>query len=184
MATMHVYLTNSLSLPEPQDAVIYGPSTTNKIERWWRDLHERLERFFKIQLSQLLRSGSYVPNNFLHRQILAYVYIPIIQRECDTFVTYWNNHRIRAQADLKLPTGVPNHMFAFPEQYDGEHKFSIITKDHLREVANVSNILSVDMEYMDANIMQQCSNYVPEPEKIESENAADQYLFLKENVTI
>ena len=75
-------------------------------------------------------------------------------------------------------------MFAFPEQYDGENKFSVITKDHLREVAAVSNILAVDMEYMDANIKQQCSVYVPEPHKIECKNAVDQYLFLKDNVTI
>ena len=29
------------------DAIIYDPSTSNKIERWWRQLDERLDKFFK-----------------------------------------------------------------------------------------------------------------------------------------
>ena len=36
------------------DSVVYGPSTSNKIECWWRDLHHRLEQYFKSQLTTLL----------------------------------------------------------------------------------------------------------------------------------
>ena len=87
MATVHVYLINKFEvMDDPVEAVIYGPSTSNEIERWWRDLHERLENYFKIQLTQLLRDRQYDPHNILDRQLLAYVYIPIIQRECDIFV--------------------------------------------------------------------------------------------------
>ena len=86
---MHVYLINKLGIMEdPTDSVIYGPSTSNKIERGLRDLHERLEKFFKSQLSELLRGREYDPHNALDRQLLAYVYVPIIQRECDIFVEY------------------------------------------------------------------------------------------------
>lgn len=50
--------------------------------------------------------------------LLAFVMIPLIQKELDTFRTaVWNTHRIRAQKDTVLPTGVPNHIFDFPEQY-------------------------------------------------------------------
>ena len=67
MATVHVYLINKFEvMDDPVEAVIYGPSTSNKIERWWRDLHERLENYFKIQLTQLLRDGQYDPHNILH----------------------------------------------------------------------------------------------------------------------
>ena len=31
---------------DPTDSIIYGSSTSNKIERWWRELHERLKKFF------------------------------------------------------------------------------------------------------------------------------------------
>ena len=51
MATIQAYLSEKLNvMDDPTDAVIYGPSTTNKIERWWCELHERLETFFKTQL--------------------------------------------------------------------------------------------------------------------------------------
>ena len=38
------------------------PSTSNKIERWWGELHERLEKFFKEQLVTLLRGREYDPH--------------------------------------------------------------------------------------------------------------------------
>ena len=45
MATIQTYLSSNVSdLDDPVDSVIYGPSTTNKIDRWWRDLHDRLEK--------------------------------------------------------------------------------------------------------------------------------------------
>lgn len=86
MATIHVFLLNQHGImDDPTDSIIYGPSTSNKIERWWRELHERLEKFFKEQLVALLRR-EYDPHVALHRQLLAYVFIPIVQRECDIFV--------------------------------------------------------------------------------------------------
>lgn len=52
MATIHCFLRGKHGdLENPTDVVLYGPSTQNKIERWWRDLHERMERFFKDQLN-------------------------------------------------------------------------------------------------------------------------------------
>jgi hypothetical protein len=53
MATIHAYLMNQFDImDDPLHSIIYGPSTSNKIERWWRDPHERLERYFKEQLRE------------------------------------------------------------------------------------------------------------------------------------
>ena len=50
--------------------------------------------------------------------ILAFVLIPLLQKELNTFKdTIWNTHRIRQQRDTELPNGVPNHIYAFPEEY-------------------------------------------------------------------
>ena len=50
--------------------------------------------------------------------LLAYIMIPLIQKELDTFKdTVWNSHRIRSQQDTVLPNGIPNHIHAFPEAY-------------------------------------------------------------------
>ena len=50
--------------------------------------------------------------------ILAFVLIPLLQKELNTFKdTIWNKHRIRQQKDTVLSNGVPSHINAFPEQY-------------------------------------------------------------------
>ena len=52
MATLHAYLTSKLGVMEdPTDFARYRPSNTNKTERWWHELHGRLEAYFKAQLS-------------------------------------------------------------------------------------------------------------------------------------
>ena len=48
--------------------------------------------------------------------MLSYIFIPVIQCECDIFVDLWNSHRIQNQRGLELPTGVPSHMYDFPER--------------------------------------------------------------------
>ena len=54
-----------------------APAITNKIERW-RDLHDRMEAYFKQQLSELLQTGSYDPNSVTNRRILAYIFIRVV----------------------------------------------------------------------------------------------------------
>ena len=51
------------------------------------------------------------------RKKLAYVFIPMLQKECDLFASRWNGHRIRNQAHIQLPTGRPDHIFEFPEEH-------------------------------------------------------------------
>ena len=82
-----------------------------------------------------MRRGEYDPLNSTDRQFLSYVFIPIVQRECDIFVKYWNSHRIRGQDKVELPTGVSEHMFSFPEQYGGKNMGIMLSKDQLTEVA-------------------------------------------------
>ena len=38
--------------------------------------------------------GNYDPQNEIHL-IIAYVYVPVLEKEMHLFVTNWNNHRIR-----------------------------------------------------------------------------------------
>ena len=113
--------------------------------------------------------------------MLAYVFIPVVPRKCDIFVKMWNSHRIREQPNLELPTGIPDHMFAFPEKYGASTKGITLTKEQLREVADVSSILDVPMEFMDINLKQAFQQIIPNPREIESKNAHDAYLFLKQS---
>ena len=55
---------------------------------------------------------------FIIRNLLAFIMIPVLQKQLDTFRTVvWNVHRIRTQKDTLLPDGVPDHMYDFPEEY-------------------------------------------------------------------
>ena len=64
MATMHAFLRSFYEeIQNPEDGVQYGPSTSNRIERWWRDLHHSFEKYFKRQLQMLLEQGLYDQNN-------------------------------------------------------------------------------------------------------------------------
>ena len=64
MSTMHCFLrAKHGDLADATESVLYGPSTQNKIERWWRELLDRMERFFKRQLSSLLEDGDYDATN-------------------------------------------------------------------------------------------------------------------------
>ena len=184
MATIHVFLLNEHGIMnDPTDFIIYGLSTSNKIERWWRELHERLEKFFIKQLVALLRGREYDAHVALHRQLLAY-YIPIVQRECDIFVKYWNCHRIRGQDTLEIPAGVPDHIFSFPEQYGVTNMGILLSNNQLREVAEVSGVMDEDvLDFIDPRVKRKCLQLLPNPEKVESKNAIEAFRFLKRNVT-
>ena len=47
--------------------------------------------------------------------------IPVVQKELNEFKDMvWNTHRIRAQKDTFLPSGIPNHVYSFPEKYGSQ----------------------------------------------------------------
>jgi len=68
MATIHGFLRREHEdVSNAEETVQYGPSTCNKIERWWHELHSRLEQYFKRQLRILLEQGRYDPNDQIDR---------------------------------------------------------------------------------------------------------------------
>ena len=44
-----------------------------QIERWWRELHQRMEKYFKRQLHRLLDEGVYDPNEQTDRSVYVYI---------------------------------------------------------------------------------------------------------------
>ena len=130
-----------------------------------------------------MRGREYNPHNALDRQVLAYVFIPNIHRECDVFVEYWNAHRIREQENLGLPTGVPDHMFSFPETYGATDKGHKLRREHLRKVAEISGVLEVGhFDFMEPEVKRQCEYYLPNVRKVKSMNAIEAFRFVKEKI--
>ena len=56
-----------------------------------------------------------------NRHLLAFIFIPFIQKEMNIFrETVWNSHRVRSQKDAAVPKGIPNHLYSFPGQYNAD----------------------------------------------------------------
>ena len=82
--------------------------------------------------------------------MLAYVYIPMVQKELDVFrVSVWNNHSVRKQKDKELPTGVAEHIYAFQEQHGGKKCGIPVTEEQLQEVAEFSPVLNANDDFLD-----------------------------------
>ena len=103
-------------------------------------VYHRLEKYFKQQLHTLLERNEYNPHNMNQRHALAYVLLPIIERECGRFADLWNVHRIRSQNNLELMNCVPNYMLSFPEQYGGTQNGIPVTTEFLQELSTHSGL--------------------------------------------
>ena len=156
----------------PEDIVEYGSSTSNRIEHWWREFHERLGNFFKFQLQQLLEQGLYDREDENDRKILAYVFIPIVQREIDLFVELWNNSRTRFQRNTLMPDGIPNVIYDSPEEYNLEEKCGHLSREELAEAAEASGVLHVSDDYVDEAFRAECARHLPGVESVQAKGSA------------
>ena len=111
------------------------------------------------------------------RHLLAYIYIPVIQRELDVFrASVWNSHPIRKQKKKELPTGVPDHIYHCPEEYGSEKCGLQVSDNNLREVAEMSNVLNATDDYLDKVFRMECERHIPNTDNVEPAQAAYAYL--------
>ena len=64
-------------LKDAIESITKGCSTANETEHRWCDLHERLENYFKLQLTSLRTRQMNDQHNLEHRPLRAYVYISV-----------------------------------------------------------------------------------------------------------
>ena len=84
---MHTYLRSTYGdLEAPTDSVIYGTSTDNKIERWWKELLERMVMYFNP-----ISAGGPPPSRFIPRH--RHKYKPI-DFKCSDFQLLLPRHNL------------------------------------------------------------------------------------------
>ena len=179
LASIQAFLRRNHEDMAPEDTVQYGTSTTNRIKRWWRELHERLKAFFKSQLLNLLDLALYDREDENDRNMLAYVYIPLIQREMDTFAELWNSSRCRLQKNTLMPDEIPDFIYSNPEAYGLADQAWEISLDELETVARVSGVLNAENDYRTEDFRRKCSQILPNPENILPKDAAASYRVLR-----
>ncbi|XP_020895331.1 uncharacterized protein LOC110234305 [Exaiptasia diaphana] len=117
--------------------------------------------------------------------MLAYVFIPLIQKEMDVFRdTIWNSHRVRSQKGAQVPKGVPNHLYAFPENYDAEQSGFPVNKQLLDEVADLSKVTTVGDDFLSPAIRAECERIIPHIEEVQPRDGALSYIFLKSHFVV
>ena len=114
--------------------------------------------------------------------MIAFIYIPILQRELDVFRASWNNHRGRKQKQKQLPDGVPNHIHAFPRNYGGQKCGYHVEDEDLHEVTELSGVVNSNNDYLMPIFQQQCQQHIPDMNLVRSSEAANAYLLLKANL--
>ena len=73
--------------------VLHGSSTTNRIERLWRTFKTQNVPRLKDQLAWLADNGLYDSTDEDDRTLLTEIFLPLVQRVCNSFVEQWNSHR-------------------------------------------------------------------------------------------
>lgn len=123
---------------------------------------------------------------FYHfRNLLAYIYIPVIQKELDYFrLSVWNTHRIRKQRQKELPGGIPDHIYDCPDKYGGQRCGINLTEADLREVAELSGVLDGTDDYLHPNFLRECERIIPNTDDIVPAQAANAFLYLKANFNV
>ena len=160
-ATMHTILRSGhCKLEDLSESVMFGKSAANQIERWWRELHDCFEKYFKEQLMHILQQGHYDPQKEIYRSIIAFVYIPALEREMHFFVTNCNNHQIRFQKDTILPDGAPEHIYSFPEKYSFEKCGLSISEEQLQQLVELSRVQRISNEYLENDFKNRCAELV------------------------
>lgn len=111
MTTMHCYLQQKLNnVGDATETVLYGPSTQNKIERWWRELLERMETYFNDQLNELLESGDYDPSNETHRYCVPHCQMLVAEAFQNRALT----NTLLVFTNAFIPLGQCLHMCIYP----------------------------------------------------------------------
>ena len=73
--------------------------------------------------------STHIPSLYVYyhpKQCLAIVFLPILERELQEFVQYWNSHPLRRNRLTECPQGIPDDLYDMPNQYGRE--------DHLKTI--------------------------------------------------
>ena len=96
-----------------EESVSYASSTRNqRIEAFWSRLKRYKLSWWIDFFTGMTISGIFKPDNKLHKELLLFVFMPILQKEMNEFLMTWNSRNVRQSA--AAPGGVPDVLFHVP----------------------------------------------------------------------
>ena len=88
----------------------------------------------------------------------------------------------REQKDLHLLNGIPDHIFSFPESYGGNKDGLQVNVDLPREVAEVSEVLQENQEFLNVTLSTKLRDLIAHPEELKPTETMNAFLYLKERL--
>ena len=55
-----------------------------------------------------------------------------------------------------------------------------VTEEQLKDVAEVSQVLEADQDFLEPEFKSKCEEHIPFPEQVQPEQCADAFIYLKE----
>jgi len=84
-----------------------------------------------------------------HREHFLFVFFPLVQQSVQEYVQYWNDHPIRYQEHIALPSGAPpNDLYYLPEQYGGRQCGCVLNVPDIQDLRVQHNIPHTVPEYI------------------------------------
>ncbi|KAJ7222731.1 hypothetical protein B0H12DRAFT_1078233 [Mycena haematopus] len=83
----------------------FGVSHNIIIEAFWRWLKEKWGVNMREHILRGKNEHIYVPEVAFHRDLVNWIFPPLIQSQLNEFRTHWNQHTIRTQSEKDMPSG-------------------------------------------------------------------------------
>ncbi|XP_039596017.1 uncharacterized protein LOC120543149 [Polypterus senegalus] len=118
------------TLSEP--AILQGRSTANQRIEWWWGFYRRQNVDYWRDLFLEFQSVGDFNGDVVDKGLIQFCFLDVIQRELDTVVRMWNNHRIRPGGSGRdLFHGRPFLMYQAPELYQAQDYLHPVDYDKL-----------------------------------------------------
>ena len=113
-----------------EKSFMYGTSTSNqRIESWWSQLRKSNSDWWMEFFRNMRETGVYDDSNPIHVNCIAYCFMPILRKELNEAVKFWNTHWIRQSANKESPGGKPDVIYSIPELHNTENFLVDVTLD-------------------------------------------------------
>ena len=147
------------------------------VTTFWNKVNLHIGGLFRPMLDSLLNSGKYDATSELHRKVLAYIFVPVIQRELDLLMDQHNTNCIRKQKGARLPTGGrPEYFFRCPESFGGKFEGRVIDKETLSITSEeFSSLTTSNVVKVEDDLLETIKMFVPDIDLVPSLQAGHKF---------
>jgi hypothetical protein len=156
IAAAQCYFRSSDNGPlQAEQAHAYGTSTQNqRIENWWSHLKKTCTSWWIQFFKDLVENKQLNLDDEFTKECLWFAFNGVLQSSLDEVQLYWNTHYIRPSRHETV-AGVPDILFAIPEQFGGFDCHVSVPDAKLHEV----QLQCVRRQTEDENPLQYPSEY-------------------------